>query len=104
MDRGRRDFFVSYTSADETWAEWISHVLEDAGYTIFLQAWDFRPGGNFVLEMQNALQSADRVIALLSPDYLRARYPQPEWAAGFADDPEGMKRRLIPVMIRPLRS
>src|SRR5204862_253398 len=49
---------------------------------------------------QKALQSADRLIAVLSPDYLAARYPQSEWAAVFAADPEGANRRLVPVMVR----
>jgi hypothetical protein len=101
VDRARTDFFVSYTSADVTWAEWIAHVLEDAGYTVVIQAWDFRPGSNFVIEMQKALRSSDRLIAVLSPDYLAARYPQPEWAAVFAADPEGADKRLVPVMVRP---
>ena len=99
MDRAR-DFFVSYTSADEQWAVWIAHVLEEAGYTVVIQSWDFRPGSNFVVEMQKALQSSDRLIAVLSPDYLAARFPQPEWAAVFAADPEGTKRKLVPVMVK----
>jgi TIR domain-containing protein len=100
VDRVPTDFFVSYTGVDQTWAEWIAHVLEDAGNAVAIQAWDFRPGSNFVIEMQKALQSADRLIAVLSPDYLAARYPQPEWAAVFAADPEGVNRRLVPVMVR----
>ncbi len=53
------DFFVSYTSADEAWAEWIGFVLEEEGFTVVIQAWDFRPGSNFVLEMQRAATEAD---------------------------------------------
>jgi TIR domain len=37
------DFFVSYTAADQEWAEWIAWQLEEAGYRTVLQAWDFRP-------------------------------------------------------------
>jgi hypothetical protein len=37
---------------------------------------------------------------VLSPDYLIARYPQPEWAAVFAADPEGAGKTLVPVMVR----
>ena len=48
------NFFVSYTGADEAWAEWIAFALERAGFTTVIQAWDFRPGSNFVIEMQNA--------------------------------------------------
>jgi hypothetical protein len=100
VDGTRSDFFVSYTSPDEEWAVWIAHVLEEAGCKVILQCWDFRPGSNFVLEMQKALQSSDRMIAVLSPDYLAAKFPSSEWAAVFAADPEGTKKRLVPVMVR----
>jgi hypothetical protein len=43
-----RNFFISYTGRDRQWAEWIAWQLEEAGYTLFIQAWDFRPGSNFV--------------------------------------------------------
>lgn len=48
------DFFIGYTSTDETWAEWIAWVLEEANFSVVLQKWDFRPGANFVLETQRA--------------------------------------------------
>ena len=94
------DFFISYNSADRTWAEWIAWQLEEAGYTTVLQAWDFRPGSNFVLDMQRAATEAERTIAVLSPDYLSARFTQPEWAAAFAQDPTGEKGTLLPVRVR----
>jgi len=37
------DFFVSYTSADRTWAEWIAWQLEAEGCQVVVQAWDFTP-------------------------------------------------------------
>jgi hypothetical protein len=46
-----KDFFISYSGKDKPWAEWLAYQLEKAGYTTVIQAWDFRPGGNFVLEM-----------------------------------------------------
>ena len=95
------DYFISYTATDRGWAEWIAWVLEEKKKcTAALQAWDFVPGSNFVLEMQRAAASASRTIAVLSPDYLRSAYAQSEWAAAFAQDPEGMKRKLVPVMVK----
>jgi hypothetical protein len=94
------DFFVSYTSADKAWAEWIGFVLEEEGFTVVIQAWDFRPGSNFVLEMQRAATEADRTIMVLSPDYLKSQFASPEWAAAFAHDPQGLKRKLVPVVVR----
>ena len=87
-----KDFFISYNSADKEWAEWIAWTLEQAGYSTIIQAWDFRPGSNFVLEMQQAANKAERLIAVLSPDYLAAPFPQSEWASAFATDPEGLQR------------
>ena len=61
-----KDFFVSYNKADRDWAEWIAWTLEEAGYSVVIQAWDFRAGGNFVLEMHKAakerLPSCPRTI------------------------------------------
>ena len=94
-----RDFFISYNSADRAWAEWIAWQLEEAGYTTVLQAWDFVPGSNFVAEMDKAAQQAKRTIAVLSPSYLAASFPQPEWASAFAGDPTGAKRKLVPVRV-----
>ena len=48
------DFFVSYTSADRAWAEWIAWQLEAEGYQVVVQAWDFTPGRDWTHEMQQA--------------------------------------------------
>ncbi len=53
--------------------------------------------------MQRAASEAPRTIAVLSPDYLDSRYAAPEWAAAFAADPDGLKRRLVPVRLRECR-
>lgn len=94
------NFFISYNRADRSWAEWIAWHLEEAGYTTVLQAWDFRPGTNFVVEMQRAVSDSERTIAVLSPDYLTSSFTQPEWAAAFAQDPMGKKGLLVPVRVR----
>jgi tetratricopeptide (TPR) repeat protein len=97
------DFFVSYTQADRPWAEWITWTLEEAGYTAVIQAWDFRPGGNFVVEMHRAAESAERTLAVLSPDYLGSLYATAEWAAAFAQDPDGSRGKLLPVRVRAVQ-
>jgi hypothetical protein len=63
------------------------------------QAWDFRPGSNFVLEMHRAATEANRTIAVLSQKYLESTFTNPERAAAFAQDPEGKIGKLIPVRI-----
>ncbi|HEX7182951.1 MAG TPA: tetratricopeptide repeat protein [Thermoanaerobaculia bacterium] len=93
-------FFVSYTQSDRPWAEWIAWVLEEAGLTTKIQAWDFKPGSNFVVEMHRASAEAERTLAVLSPDYLNSLYGMAEWTAAFAQDPAGEKGKLLPVKVR----
>jgi hypothetical protein len=96
----KRDFFISYNRHDKDWAEWIAWQLEDAGYTTYLQAWDFRPGGNFVSDMHRASAESERTIAVLSRTYLTSEFAQSEWTAAFARDPAGKKGILLPVKVR----
>lgn len=96
----RVDFFISYTSADLPWAEWIAQVLEAAGYSVLVQAWDFRPGANFVLEMDRAVRISDRTVAVLSPAFLESPFAAAEWAGAFKKDPTGSGRKLLPVRVR----
>ena len=96
---GKRDFFVSFNQADRAWATWIAWALEEAGYSVFFQDWDFK--GNFVLEMDKAHTQSRRTIAVLSPDYLTSRFTAPEWAARFAQDATSEHDLLIPVRVRP---
>jgi len=96
---GRRDFFVSYTGADQAWAEWIAWELERAGYTTVLQAWDFVAGTNFAHAMHEAATAADHTLAVLSPAYLDSRFGEAEWLAAFITDPLGKGRRLLPVRV-----
>lgn len=99
----QKDFFISYNRADKQWAEWIAWTLEEAGYSVILQAWDFRPGGNFVLDMQQAATNSQKTIAVLSESYLKSSFTQPEWAAAFADDPQSLERKLIPMRVKPCK-
>jgi hypothetical protein len=56
-DRQEKDFFVSYTQADEAWAEWIAWELEEAGYSVKMQDWDFLPGGTSSMRCSVGLSS-----------------------------------------------
>jgi tetratricopeptide (TPR) repeat protein len=96
---GAADFFVSYTSADLAWAEWIAQTLEDAGYRTIVQAWDFRPGQDFLHQMQQSTERTARTLAVLSPAYLDSAYGEAEWRSAFAQDPTGEQGLLVPVRV-----
>lgn len=92
-------FFISYNSSDKIWAEWIAWFLEENGSKVVIEAWDFRPGGNLILDRQDAIQKSDQIIIVLSRKYLDIEISNPEWTAIFTKDPKGKQRKVIPVRI-----
>ncbi|WP_307874125.1 MULTISPECIES: TIR domain-containing protein, partial [unclassified Frankia] len=93
------DFFVSYTSADVAWAEWVAWQLEDAGYRVLIQVWDFVPGSNWQIKMDDGVRRATRTIAILSEAYLESVYGRQEWQAAQAADADGFGRKLLPIRV-----
>ncbi|MCC3312255.1 toll/interleukin-1 receptor domain-containing protein [Nocardia africana] len=97
------DFFISYANedGDPAWAQWIADTLENAGHSCRLQAWDIDTGANFVVQMDQFVRDATRLIVVLSPAYLGDRpMVKAEWTAKFIDDADGKARLLLPVMVR----
>jgi len=86
-----KDFFISYTSSDAKWAEWIAWELEANGYSVVIQLWDFHPGNDFIAEMERASREANQTLAVLSPRYFESRFTEAEWTAAFKKD------NLLPV-------
>lgn len=96
-DGGGVDFFVSYTAADVAWAKWVSRTLEQAGYRIIVQEYDFGVG-NFVAQMENAVTRASRVLPILSDAYLQSDWAREEWTA------YARERSIIPVQVAEVGS
>jgi hypothetical protein len=78
----------------------VAWQLTDAGYRVELDVWDWPAGRNFVLAMSDALERADRVVALLSAAYFdRSRYTTQEWAAAALHVLGALDGRLVPVRV-----
>jgi hypothetical protein len=76
---------------------WIAWQLEENGYSVLVQAWDFVPGSNWIAEMSRMERSSARTIAVLSDAYLRSDYASAEWQAAWAADPTGTQPKLLVV-------
>ena len=101
----QKDFIISYCSVDRKWAEWIGYQLEEAGYSVLMQTWDFRSETNFVQDMQKAAEEARRIVAVLSPDYIDvlANYPESVIRVAFKSSPQGEQSPLVPVHVHECR-
>ena len=91
----KKHFFISRAGEDAEFARWVADTLEDAGFTTILQDYDFQAGDSFIHRMNEALEAAEQVIALLSPAYLAKEFTRMELYSAIA------KGRLVPVRIAP---
>jgi hypothetical protein len=70
------DFFISYTTrnkSDEKRAIWLESALRvKLGYKSFIQEYEIQVGDNFRAKMHEGLAKANRVICILSEDYVRS--------------------------------
>jgi len=85
--------------ADRSKAHWITWTLKDAGHEVAVHDWELPAGGNVPLWMSTKLAWADRLVAVVSPDYVPSRYSPMEWASQIWNDPDGTKGSVIPVVI-----
>jgi hypothetical protein len=96
----RTDFFVSHAGADRAWAEWVAWQLNDVGYSVELDIWDWAAGQNFMTAISDALGRCERVVALFSAAYFdRSRYTTEEWSAAALHMPDTGDNRLVPVRV-----
>jgi len=98
---GTKDFFISYTSQDREWAEWVAWELQEGGYTCTIQAWHFVPSQNFIQRMRQALVETRHLVAILSDEYLASEFAGAELDAALAADPRGLRAKLIPIRVKP---
>ena len=80
-------YFISYTSKTENdvaWAKWVEWVIRVKlnGKTEMME-YDFLPGDNFRLKMDRALKRANKVVCILTRNYLKSSNCAEEWSNAF---------------------
>ena len=95
------DFFISHAGRDTGWAEWLAWQLQEAGYTVELDVWDWAPGEDFVARMAGALERADRLLAVCTEAYFASAFGGKELRAAFAGQTVA-EGRIVPVLVEPV--
>lgn len=97
-----KDFFVSYTGNDLDFATWVAELLEANEFSVTIQAWDFRPGDNFISKMNEALVECKKLVVILSNSYLKSKWCEAEWTSKLTEQIMLQERRIIPIRIEPV--
>jgi GT2 family glycosyltransferase/tetratricopeptide (TPR) repeat protein len=68
----KADVVLSYVEPDQAWARWIAAQLQAERFRCVLPEQGVVPGSDFLLSYEQARTVADRVLIVLSPEYLAA--------------------------------
>lgn len=92
--KAAKDFFISYSTANEAAAREVAGILDDLGRTYIVQFRDFAQQ-NFVNAMNDGLAQSERLIALYSPEYMTSGHCLAEWNVFYNRDPSSAQRRIV---------
>jgi TIR domain len=95
------DIFISYTSKDREWADWIGRELEALGHVPHVHDWEISAGGNIMAWMEQRHHDADHVLCIVSETYLKKPYSSFERQAGQWAAVTARPNFVLPVFIDP---
>jgi hypothetical protein len=79
-----KKIFVSYSHEDASPATQITRALEEAGFRLWIDQQEIRPGDSFLERMNEGLEDASYFLLLLSSAAVSSRWVTKEWMATLA--------------------
>jgi hypothetical protein len=97
------DIFVSYTSSDREWAQWIGQELKALGHTPHIHEWEIEGGGDIYGWMEQRHDAADHVLCVVSDEYLKAPYSTLERNAALRQANKKRPNFVLFVVVKPCK-
>jgi tetratricopeptide (TPR) repeat protein len=95
--------FLSHSSKDKEFVRELYRRLQRDGVDCFLDEESIEAGDNFVRALERAIDECKYIVFVLSPDFCNSDWVEVERTSSIADDPAGLKRKVIPLMLRDCR-
>ncbi|KAM9324973.1 uncharacterized protein PAF06_001087 [Gastrophryne carolinensis] len=94
--------FISYSSGDSIWVFGLVHKLESSipGLKICFHERDFIPGKTIIDNMIECIQSSQKTVMVLSPDFVRSRWCLFETNLSMFQDCM-LHKSIVPIMLKP---
>src|SRR5580704_6829898 len=97
------DFFISYTSDDSQWAQWIARELHALGHSAHVHEWELSGGRDIYAWMEERMDAADHVVCVASEDYLKAPFSRLERNAALWQAASSRPGFVLFVAVKPCR-
>src|SRR3954454_15942751 len=102
----RTKVFISYSHADKEWLERLKRHLKPLVREGNLDYWDdthIRPGDDWKQEIQNALDTAQVAVLLISADFFASDFIDETELPPLLDAAKAKGVRILPVILSPSR-
>jgi len=93
------DVFLSLSSKDRGWGDWIAWQLREAGYDVAYAYWQLQSGENLYARTEDWVHDAARVLVLMSPNYFASEQTRRELDQACSRDPAGLRGIVVPIKI-----
>jgi CHASE2 domain-containing sensor protein len=93
------DVFISLSSKDRAWGDWIAWQLSQAGYEVAYAYWQLRSGENLYARTEDWVHDSARVLVLMSANYFASEQTRRELDQAVSRDPSGRKGIVVPIQI-----
>ncbi|WP_313927671.1 toll/interleukin-1 receptor domain-containing protein [Pseudoxanthomonas sp.] len=91
------DVFLSHATPDKSWIRTLAERLGALGLRVFLDEVDIKPGDNWVIRLNDALEQSRYLVLVLSDHTSGRPWVMQEWTSWMAG--QGPLGRLLPVQI-----
>lgn len=93
------DVFISYSHKDKEWVDRVLvHSLQGSGLAVLVDEKDFEGGVSSIENMTQAVESAQRMVVVLTPNWVSSEWTRFEGLLSVQSDPTGAKGKMIPIL------
>ena len=91
--------FISHSSKDKSFANFLYTDLKDAGCIPWLDEWDIVGGQSIPTEIEKGIDNSDFLLILLSKNSVESSWVRAEWESSIWDENKDKQVRVIPLLI-----
>jgi hypothetical protein len=91
--------FVSHSSRDSGFVEWLLRELRSAGIEIWYARWEIKVGDSIIAKINEGLQTSDRLLVILSRASVQSRWVAEELNAATMRRIQNRGAFILPVLV-----
>ena len=92
--------FISHSSADKQFANWLGTDLKAAGHSPWLDEWEIRVGESIPRKVSDGIRDADFVVVVLTESAVASHWVEREWQNKYWDEVSAGTIQVLPALYK----